>query len=619
MAHPEHRQRAWASATAIYLLLALYQLYPAWTSPAHGVVGSWAHPDMISNHWLYRWVAEQLTSGGSILHNDRYYFPIGDAPWLAGNGSDAVPATLIAALLAWPFSVTVWTLLTITLNGLGGYALARVVGAGHRGALVGGAALVLCPYLVYEISCARLAQAPIYWSAFFLASWIHLLRQPSWRRGLGAALLFGGAAFTYWYYGLWMAMTGAALWLLIPTGRGRALRFFLPWALLFTLPPLLVFLGAWSQIPGVADGVFPSPLAMATSLPPTFPLWLGHSELSSLALPVTVWALALAGLGRGPDRSLRLGLIGVAGFFYLLCLGPDLVWPDGSSTGIPGPFRLVYGSLAPLRRFWWPYRHLAPMTLALVPLMALGAERLVARWGSQGSWAFAGLLLAMPIEEWARDGSVEVTISYWRPPAAYEALGALPEGHLLELPLSAALTRSQPSLSYQWLHHRTLVNGHAMWVKRVRPAAWDEWLAHQPLLDALRRFEDGTLSGPFTLPDGAVASLRAQGLRYLSVNPEFYPGELSPLGAFEADLLHELFGEPVIEDANLAVWDLEGWTGSASLSLPRWWPPADQIQPDGRTTLPATARSAGWQLWERSLPPLAPRRSDLPSRPPDRR
>ena len=37
----------------LYVGLALYALYPVWLSPEHGVVGSWAHPDMISNHWLY--------------------------------------------------------------------------------------------------------------------------------------------------------------------------------------------------------------------------------------------------------------------------------------------------------------------------------------------------------------------------------------------------------------------------------------------------------------------------------------------------------------------------------------------------------------------------------------
>ena len=123
-------RRLWfVAAVLLYLGLALYQTYPAWVDGSHGVVGLWTHPDMISNHWLYRWVAERVAAGQSIVHNDRYYVPIGDGPWLAGNGSDAVPYTLFALLMPWPASATAWVLFSIVLNGLSGFALARRLGA----------------------------------------------------------------------------------------------------------------------------------------------------------------------------------------------------------------------------------------------------------------------------------------------------------------------------------------------------------------------------------------------------------------------------------------------------------------------------------------------------------
>ena len=55
-------------------------------------VGNWVHPDNLSNHWLLVWVAERVMSGESLLHNDTYYWPVGDAPLEAlrsARGGDA--------------------------------------------------------------------------------------------------------------------------------------------------------------------------------------------------------------------------------------------------------------------------------------------------------------------------------------------------------------------------------------------------------------------------------------------------------------------------------------------------------------------------------------------------
>ena len=68
--------------------LAAFQLAPALKDAAHLAPGNWHHPDCLSNHWLLIWVAEQISRGQGIAHNSLYYWPIGDMPVLAGNGSE---------------------------------------------------------------------------------------------------------------------------------------------------------------------------------------------------------------------------------------------------------------------------------------------------------------------------------------------------------------------------------------------------------------------------------------------------------------------------------------------------------------------------------------------------
>jgi len=595
------RLRWGLGAAALYLALALMQLYPAWLAPENGVVGDWMHPDMISNHWLYRWLPEQVLSGGSILHNDRYYLPVGDGPWLAGNGSDALPFTFLAHWLGWPGSVTFWSIGIVVANGLAGYTLARVGGAKPAGAIVGGAVLAAFPYVAYELSCARLAQAPLYWFALFLASWIRLLEDPKVWRGVLAGALYGACAFTYWYYGLWAAGAGALLFAF--RREWRALLSFVPTALVFTLPPLLLFLQNWSGIPGAAGEGFPHQLAMDSGLPLTFPL-LNSGPLKAVTLSFT--GLFLAGWSlRGERRWWSFGLAAAAAGFYLMSLGPEIKLPGGEETGIPGPYLLVYGLSGTLRRFWWPYRHIAPMAICLVPLAALGAEALLRGLEGWRTPALVGLVALIPIELQTRGAPASVTTSWWEAPEAYEALAELPGGALLELPIYGPLARTQQSLSYQWVHGRALVNGHAMWVDRVRPTAWDEWVDAQALLSGLRDFEAGERAGEWSVSAAELAALRAEGVGYISLNPEFFPGELADLEAHYAALLEALLGPPVAEADEVRFWAIGGDGGS--VSLPVWSPPASYLAKDGTTMpTPSTINARGWRPLPRTIPPQLP-------------
>ncbi len=599
---PEHRIAPLLAAGA-YLVAALFLLYPTWLAPGHGVVGDWMHPDMISNHWLYRWVADQAWSGGTLLHNEAYYLPVGDAPWLAGNGSDALPYALLAAWLPWPASMTAWATLILVLNGLAGYALSRALGASQPASLVGGAALLFLPYAAFELGCARFAQAPLYWMGFFLWAWLRLLHRPSWRRGVVAGLLFGATAFGYWYYGLWMVLAGGVLFLF--QRRWRALPVFAGVALVTTLPPLAVFLWGWSRIPGTLEGAYPHELALQSGLWPLFPLWGGTGPYLQLTLPLLVGILAALGARSRWSHPAVRGLVAVAGLFYLLALGPHLLGPAGADTGVPLLGWVAYAPLAVLRRFWWPYRHLAVLGLALAPLAALGADRALGGFG-RGRWAVAlGLCALLPVDLASRAGLTSVVGSWWEAPEAYTLLEHLPPGALLELPVALEVAQTQQSLSYQWIHGRPLVNGHAMWVRRVRPEAWDQWLDAQPPLAAIAARERGELRAPAPISQEQVDALLDQGVRYVSVNDEFFPGELTTLRDEHLQLLEDLLGEPVVDQDMLRVWDLDRYTGLQRIEPGGFTLGERELDPTGR---PASAEvhSLGWRPLERALPPQLP-------------
>lgn len=631
-------------AIVLYLGLALYALYPAWLSLDHGVVGNWSHPDMISNHWLYRWVAEQLSAGRSILHNDRYYLPVGDAPWLAGNGSDAVPYTLVALLLAWPGSVTAWTVLTLVLNGLSGYALGRSTGAGQAGSVAAGAAVLFSPYVLFELCGGRFAQAPLYWTGFFLVAWLRLLAAApthgaAWPGGAAArwailaGVLYGGAAFTYWYYGLWAAWLGAVVFAFQP--RWRALVAFVPVALVTTVPPLALFLAHWGEVVGASEATaFPHPLARESALPFTFPLWSGAGRWGEVTLPLLLvlpfllalgarlwpvasevgWRARLGGAWR-QFSPLERGVLAAALLFYGLALGPTVLLPGEIGTGIPGPYWVAYGVAGTLRRFWWPYRHIGPLTLLLVPLSARGVELLLRWLAAQATGGLrvavpalgaAVLAFCLPFEVGARAGRVSAQTSYWVAPEPYGELAALPGDAILEPPLAPQLAASQQPLSYQWVHGKRLLGGHAMWVDRVRPDAWDAWVAGNSLLTGLQTLERGELLGALRFDADDVASLLDIGVRYAVLNPEYFPDDLASLVPAYSSIFNALFGEPVIEaEEGLYVWDLERYTGLTEVDALPFRIPGSLRGQTGQGLLPQIGRTAsmGWRDMSRRFPP----------------
>ncbi len=589
-------------AFVLALVCALAATWVAATSPRDTILCNYIHPDCLGNHWLMVWVADQLLHGQSILHNDTYYWPVGDAPWLAGNGSEGFAFLPIYAALGWPLGSNVYLVGVLVLNGLAGWALARAAGASQTAALAACPTTTLSLYAMQELGAGRFSQVSICWLGFFLASWLRVLDQPSTLRALTSALMLALTSLFYWYYGLFGVLAGGVLL----AARGASIR--LQWRsllvfsatyLVLVLPLLWVYLRYWANIPGTGEEQFPHPQALGDSTWPGIPFLVTGGRHSGRALPFTTVLLALFGLAH-PRRRTAWGLFGVALLFGGLMAG----------ALIPhGPYSWVYGLARPLRRFWWPYRHVAGLNYALTTLAALGADRLFS--GRRGGKLIGvGVALSIPAQLQLQGAPWHAQFSHViAPEPFYVKVQKLPGRRMIEPPLAPEVASSETPLIYQLYHHKQLVNGHAEWVDRVRPDAWDTFVAGNSFLTEMQALERGKVEGPFTFRAADLQALLDQDVRVMVLNREYFPVAFSPLVSSYGSIFESLFGLPVATGKRTRAWDMSTWNGKTEVTFPVFAWPAN-VQPGGPdlSIMGMHETSLGFSM--PAMAPMAPRREN---------
>jgi len=552
-----------AQALIYVMALAVWAMAPAWLAPSSTMVGDWMHPDCISNHWLLTWVSEQLADGSGIIHNDRYYWPVGDAPVIAGNGAEGILYLPFHLALGWPTGSVVYLTGILILGGMGGWALGRALGAGPTAALIPATAAILSPYVLSELSAGRFSQVSIGWMLFTLAAWLRLLDAPSRPRWLLAGGLWALTALFYWYYAWFVALALGLLllahslagrsipWRAVAAGAGTAALLISPWAWLF--------LQSWSEIPGALE-TFPPPNAQLDSIFPSVPLLTTTAgDLGTMS--AGLWLLGLLGavvtLRRG-DMRCRWALCTWV-LFSVLAMGPFMA---------AAPYTVLYEQAAPLRRFWWPLRHVA---LAGVLWAGLGAVWLTGRrWGKPVAVAVvvsAPLLLA-----WDGAPHQILTTSLDLTPGGYSRLAAMEDGVALQPPLAPEAAGTQLPLLFQRIHKKRLLSGHALWVDRVRPKAWDARVEGNSYLRALMKMERGEAGEALTFDPQDLADLIDQGLRWFILDRSTLPYSLRDVVSAHRVAGDALFGRPVIRDRGLFVWDMSMWNQTSTVSIPavRW-------------------------------------------------
>ncbi len=546
-----NNRRGWTLAVLLALGTAVLVCWSALSTPG-AVVGSWQHPDNLSNHWLLVWVGERLLGGESLLHNDRYYWPVGDAPLLAGNGMEGLTYLPLHLLWGWPFAAVIWSAIAVAFNGLAAGALARSAGAGWGGSWLAVAVVGWHPYVPHELDMGHFSQADLGWLLLSLAALTRLIRGgPTWWGAVAGACAAVAAAL-YWYHGVFFGLMALAL---VAAGGWRAWR-----GLLLGAAVGAVLIAPWgwisldllAEVPGVGeDAIFPHPHARNAILEPGLPFGAQGTWQQARVLPLVVPVLALLGLGRE-----RCGWALIVGLGVLLGLGPE--------TPL---YEVVYGWSAPMRRFWWPYRHGVLLLIGASTLAALAIDRLPAS-------NLVGLVLALsvPGQLWLTGDLAQLAISQGElPPAVYAELAELPDGVVLEAPLAPEASIATTMVAYQMWHGKTLLNGHAPWVRRVRPVAWDAFIDANPFLRAITRWERGR--GVAEVSTEGLAELRSQGLRWLVINPEHFHSRLKQLYRGWRNIGARLGGHPVLSADGLEVYDLSARPEVEVLELPAFrWP-----------------------------------------------
>jgi hypothetical protein len=584
MASPTSRP-SYLVAFAVALGLALLGTWPVWLHPGQGMLCGVAHPDCAGNQWLLVWVAERLAHFEGLLHNDRYYWPVGDAPFLAGNGGEGVLYLPFHLALGWPLGANVFLVALLAANGLAAAWAARGAGANWPGTLLAAATLGSGPFVLRELGAGRFSQADLVWSLLFLGAWLRLPRQPRWAPLAAAAL--AAAAALYWYYGFFLVLFGAVLLAgaALDQRRGGAR---LPWIwlavfaalfLLLVAGPLAWYLHHWRALPGTGEDAFPHPEALRDSLDLAVPFLVRQGRFVGQALPATVvllaaWQVVRLVRGRSERPGLDAALLCAWALFMALAMGPKL-----SLFGV-SPFNLLYGLAAPLRRFWWPSRHVLVCDVTL----ALLAARAVPSLGRAGRDALLGLglVVTVPALLLLQGPGVRAhsTALSW-PPPFYAALAEQPGEVLLQLPLSPRVAVSQAPLLLQLAHRKVMLNGHAPWVDRVRPPAWDAFVAENSFLAGLRAVEDGALQGDLTFAGEDLVAVRSAGLALVVLDRELYPVRLEAAVERQRRVLTALFGAPAATGSGAWAWRTDHWTGATRVPLDPWTFPRGAAQRDG--------------------------------------
>lgn len=590
-------------AGLVGLACALFVTVDVWRAPERTLAGDWTHPDMLSNHWVYEWVARQLSGMGTLLHNSEYYIPSGDAPFLAGNASGAILAAPWLLMFGHPLGLNIYITGAIALNVMSGYALARALGARPVPGLLAGTGYGLCPYLLAELSAARFAQLPAWELAGGLAIWIWAIRGQSWKLGALAGAIFGLGGVEYFYYALFGGMAGGLVLLTAARARKPGLiKVAAAGAVAGAAvvgPMLAVFLHGWNTVVGATEAgtTFPHPFMLQASLPWSWPVW---TDIPSMVPQYTSWLLlGLAfvewRISRKEPESWAAGGVFWAGILgWLLTLGPQLVTPQGTSEGSHLPFWWIYSLHPALSRFWWPYRHAIMVAMSVSALAAAALSRAYVRMPPRlALLTVVTVIGAVPLELKARHAMVAITTSRLKPaPAWFDQMKALPEGALLDLPAAPELWIAQQHLTLQSLLGRRLFEGHAMWVDRVRPDDWDELVKNNSFLAEMQRFERGkaemedpTRADRFEYDPASVDALVALGVRWLTVWDELYAPSIGDLPDQTNKLLPRVFGEPVVKGKGMAVYDLTKHETTGVVPAPIWMWPAGTKVGDGSSRM----------------------------------
>ena len=579
----------WFVCIGLALLIGVLRIGPPVWDPSAYLIGGWNHPDNLGNHWLLVWVSEQLLSGESILHNDQYYVPFGDHPWLAGNGTEGILFAPWYWLFGWPAGVVPLILSYFVGIGLAGYCLGRVVGVGRWPALIPSMLLLATPYWTRELNAGRWSQLDGVWLIASVASFLWLWQdERRVRKAVLCGVLVALTGIFYWYYAFFFVLAATVIvFSSIVTGQRTPFREISSAAatsVISIMPVLFIYVSNWDLIPGVTEAQFPSPDALSDALTLTGSWWQPFGRTAGFVLPIPIlgvlgWTLLRWRCVKSTQYWQLLSGLLLMGVFVLLAFGPK----------IP-VFEMVYGWTPPLRRFWWPSRHLLMYNIAVALVVSLGVQQISLTKG----WVFL-VVFSIPFSLWIqgdRPFHAMHTPIEW-PLSDYQEIAKLSGDVILSPPLSPKIAVTQLPLLFQMQHQKRLLTGHALWVDRVRPVQWDEMMSNNSVLFLLQRYEEGECNGLQRITEEDMMDIQNIGVDLVVLDSHNIPRTHMDLVPNLAKIYTELWNDPVWRGDGIQVWRTEHWTGIIEVECPPRILPATMKYGNGRHRMPN-----GDVLWE---------------------
>ena len=563
-----------------------------WQGDSH-LVGGWNHPDNLGNQWLLVWVAERVREGQDIIHNDMYYLPVGDYPWIAGNGSEGFLYLPFSLLFSWPYSVMCYVFVLWVGIGCAGWFLGRASGLGRWNSLVPSMVLLSTPYLSRELNAGRFSQFDVLWIIASVASFLYLCRRPSIHTAIICGLFVGLTGIFYWYYAFFFVIfaliTVGLRWMM---GMDIPLGYIFIAALCSVLcvsPLLYIYWTHWNLIPGTQENVFPSPDSVADSLNFSWDLWRPYGRTAGMVQSLitsvlSMYCVYIAYKSRRTETTRArerqwIFLCGIVTLivFWLLAYGPKLPF-----------YGWVYGWTEATKRFWWPSRHLIMVNISFAILAGWGWQYWLYRKerdGDNSRYVYATMILVMliPCFLWLQGDRpfhifhTPIQTSH----SVYTTLSTLEGDAIWQPPISPKIANSQKPLLQQLVHHKKMLQGHALWVDRVRPTEWDRMVQENSLLYSLQQYETAdNFQIDISSPD--IKELLEMGVAYIVLDRELFPKILPQIWYGYEQACRELFGKPVLQGDFVFVWSIENWTGVTSLELSRWTMPKGFVLGNGR-------------------------------------
>lgn len=563
-------------ATVLYLLVSLLVTQAVWVDPFGMLIGGVQTPDLMGTLWCYWWTGAAVSEGLSPFQGAFNYFPVGHAgaPVAQYNLFDAAVAAPFLFGFGRVFGSNLFILAVMVSTGLGAHALSRTAGASHHGAAIGGVTILLSQFLAIELLAGRISQIML---VVWFLSLAGLIRLAQGRRRPHEAVLTGlgvGVSFLiYWYAGAFLILAAVPFWI-VPTlggkwSRLKALGIAALTCIVVTSPAFLSLAMAFADLPGVdrsvpddfqtygwmSRGEVGLTMAIRHSHWPWWPFIHTPAELADHQ--VANVAMLLAGLGLlviGWGR-VQWALLLVLGF--CLPMGPYLVDSGLNPLKYALPYLYLYEWVPFWERLWWPDRLVLLFYAALVPLAAVGADRLILAIPRLRAPIALLLVLAVGYDSWELNRQLPIRAQ--APPAVELAVLEGLDGPVLTPPILGQREEQRWHLWLQMIHQQPISGGLGDHISDHRPPGFEDYVESRPALLILNELLEpsNARTRKLEVDPTEIQQLLDDGFRWVLVDEVALNQYESSVVDAHTWVFTQLWGEPELTSTHTSAWRIQ--------------------------------------------------------------